>query len=176
MKKFSIALLFLFCVFQLTAPQATHAAKFLVDDFSGSALDAADWWEVENTRRINVGKLELSVRGSSRGNNVVRPLLRVNSFNYPPPYTGIKADIAVTSVDTLSTNIVSAFVRMAGFFYTTNPSPSAGDYTGEVWAAIFLGDRGSGLEAWWELHRITDSAALHSEPFGSGTLNEPSVP
>ncbi|MCZ7599531.1 MAG: hypothetical protein M5U09_19845 [Gammaproteobacteria bacterium] len=53
--------------------------------------------------------------------------------------TGIRADVALTEVDLAASNAEETFVRLEGIFYTGNGSATAGDYTGDVWAAVVVG-------------------------------------
>jgi hypothetical protein len=65
-----------------------------------------------------------------------------------------------------------SFARVSGRFYNTLNS---GTERGDIWTGLYIGDRGSGLEAWWEVHESLDDEGNSWEEKGSGTLVVPGL-
>lgn len=63
-----------------------------------------------------------------------------------------------------------SWARVDGIFYNKNAS---GDSTGDIWAGVHIGDRGSGLEAWWEAEEKLDDNGDDWGSLGEGTLIGP---
>jgi len=63
-----------------------------------------------------------------------------------------------------------SFARIDGRFYNTE-TPNPTTHKGDIWAGVFIGDRGSGLEAWWEIWEVTDDEGNNYQDGGHGTLN-----
>lgn len=60
----------------------------------------------------------------------------------------------------------------SGFFYNMNPSPS--DPAGDVFFIVRFGDKGNGLEAWWEIWQFQDANYTVWSLFDEGTIIPPS--
>ncbi|MFC1789004.1 carbohydrate binding domain-containing protein, partial [Thermodesulfobacteriota bacterium] len=137
------------------------AGKTLYDDFSGKFIDESKWFQLELVREVAAEKLASKIRGRSYLNNT--------TFQKPSGINAIQTDITVVSTN-MDTGIDSmSFATIYGVFYN---SQSSGGVTGDVGAAVFIRDRGSGLEAFWEVVKSLDDDWT-SEIIGSGTLIEP---
>jgi hypothetical protein len=142
------------------------AGKRLLDDFSGTYMSAKKWLYREFVREVAGGKL-VSKLGNDSGSGYVR-----NGTNFQNPGGITKIACTITVVDVKAdtgTNTVS-FARIGGEFYNVL---SSGGLIGDIWAEIQIGDRGNGLEAFWEVEKALDDEFNTSEIMGSGTLIPP---
>jgi hypothetical protein len=146
----------------------SFAQKALYDDFSGTYIDYQRWYEGEFVREIVAGKLVSKVRNGATNEDARNR----TAFQIPSSISVIKCDITVvaTNLDT-GTNPMS-FTRVDGRFYNTLNS---GTERGDIWAGLYIGDRGSGLEVWWEVYESLDDAGNSWEEKGSGTLVVPGL-
>jgi len=152
-------------IFCFTLGDAT-AGKRLLDDFSGSYMNARKWKYREFVREVAGGKL-VSKLGNDSGTGWFR-----NGMNFQNPGGITKIACSITVVDVKAdtgTNPIS-FARVGGSFYNVQ---SSGGVTGDIWAEIQIGDRGNGLEAFWEVEKALDDEFNTSEVIGSGTLIPP---
>ena len=121
----------------------------LYDNFSGPYIDNEKWDARELVREVVDGKLVSKV-----GNSTSNMHARNNTpFENPSSIHAIQCDITMveTVLDTGTPRL--SFARIDGRFYNTLNS---GTQKGDVWAAVHIGDRGSGLEAWWEIVEVLD--------------------
>jgi hypothetical protein len=154
-----IAYLVAFSVFFITG-QAFGAR--VLDDFSGTYIDGQRWNDRELVREIVGGKLVSKV-GNGPGKNYTE-------FQNPSTINIIQSDITVvTAILDTGTN-PSSSARIQGLFYNTQTSGGA---TGDIWAGISIGDRGSGLEAWWSVEEALNDERTSWSNKGSGTLKGP---
>jgi len=155
--------LVLFSIFILGVPAFGDTG--LYDDFSGPYIDGQKWIDRELVREVVDGKLVSKI-----GNHTSTLLARDNTaFQNPSSINVIQCDITVveTSLDTGTWS--QSFARINGRFYnayTADPTTHKGD----VWAGVCIGDRGSGLEAWWEINECLDDAGNSWDEIDSGTL------
>ena len=63
-----------------------------------------------------------------------------------------------------------SWARVDGIFYNKN---AFGDSSGDIWAGVHIGDRGSGLEAWWAVEEKLDDNGDNWDNLGEGTLIDP---
>lgn len=144
------------------------AAKSLYDDFSGDFIDGSKWRDREHVREVVGGQLVSKV-----GNNTTNDHVRnTTKFQDPSSINVIECDIIVvaTNLDT-GTNL-SSFARIDGRFYNTLNS---GTERGDIYAAVYIGDRGSGLEAWWAVGESLDDEGDSWDDIGTGTLIVPGL-
>ena len=122
----------------------------LLDDFSGASMDLDDWFDPETSREVSGGKLVLSQRliSSLDRDTFFRNQRFRLGFNGITP-NDIQAKVAVMEADLTSSGTGTAFARIAGVYYNTTVSPV--DDTGNIFVELLIGDRGAGLEAWWEM-------------------------
>ena len=144
---------------------ATFAEINLYDDFSETYIDAQKWKDREFVREVSAGKL-ISKIGNTAGTGGINN----TAFQNPQSITSIECRLTMvaTALDT-GTNPES-FAKIGGFFYNTKGSGGA---TGDVWAAVYIGNRGSGLEAYWEIQESLDGDLKNLEDKGTGTLIAP---
>jgi len=141
-------------------------ARTLLDDFSGTYIDGQKWNNRELVREVVDGKLVSKV-----GNTTTNGQARNNtSIQNPSTIDVIQSDITVVATNLDTGTNPNFFARLDGRFYNTKASGGA---TGDIWAGIFIGDRGSGLEAWWEVVECQDDAGNNWGLEGSRTLIGP---
>jgi len=158
-----IAYLALFSVFFITG-QAFGAR--VLDDFSGTYIDGQRWNDRELVREVVGGEL-----ASKAGNGPWCCTKNYTDFQNPSTINIIQSDITVvTAILDTGTN-PSSRARIQGFFYNTQTS--GGGATGDVWAGISIGNRGSGLEAWWDVEESLNDDLTSWSSKGSGTLKGP---
>ncbi len=163
MKRSSYLFLFLGIAFALIFNTRAIASRTLYDDFSGTNIDSQKWNEGEFVREVNAGKL-ISKVGNHPAANHAR---NRTAFQNPSTINTIECDIivAATNLDT-GTDPISV-ARVDGRFYNTLNS---GTEKGDIWVGLFIGDRGSGLEAWWEVNESLDDEGNSWEEKGSGSF------
>jgi hypothetical protein len=138
----------------------------LYDDFSGTYIDSKKWDNRELVREVMGGKLVSKI-----GNNSGTGFFDNNtSFQDPASINTIESEITLVVINLDTGNDPMSFARIGGYFYNTQASGGA---TGDIWAAVFIGDRGSGLEAFWEVEEALDDDLTNFELKGSGTLIGP---
>jgi hypothetical protein len=167
------------------------ATRELVDDFNGSTMDFPKWSGFDSTDDITeyfVG-VNVAVGVNAAEENLV--LINVGDGSAlfrdqksravvrNPDLSAIEATIAVVSVEDGGSQ---AAANLEGQFYNTL-SAAPVDQTGDVFATVSIGDRGNGLEAWWEIHVSTHStfetwnetSGTVIGPTGNLSLNTPYV-
>ena len=77
----------------------------------------------------------------------------------------LQADLAVTEVTLGNAATQQAIVRLGGYFYKTA--------SGNIYTVVLLGDRGNGLEAWYEIQELDDSidTSLNVVSYSQGSLS-----
>jgi hypothetical protein len=144
------------------------AQKALYDDFSGIYIDYQRWNEGEYVREIVAGKLVSKVRNAPTYNRA-----RNNTaFQIPSSINDVQCDITVVEINLDTGTDSMSFARVDGRFYNTLNS---GTERGDIWAGLYIGDRGSGLEAWWEVEESLDDQGNSWEEKGTGTLIVPGL-
>ena len=89
------------------------------------------------------------------------------SFQNSHLINSIKCDITIDEIILDTGNNPRSFVLIEGFFLNTQIS---GGPTGDVWAGLYIGDRGSGTEAFWEIIEFLDDNLTSWASIGSGSL------
>jgi hypothetical protein len=145
MKKGGI--IFFLIVFAI-GPTAINA-KTLYDNFSGTALDPNKWQHTEFVRQVSGGKLISKIQSSTE-NTIWR---NTTHFLNMPSINVIQCEIIVNEATLDTGTDTESFARIDGFFYN---SQGLGGASGDVFAAIHIGDRGNGLEAYWEVSEALD--------------------
>ncbi len=163
MKRYFYLCLLLGVIFALIINTQAFAARALYDDFSGNLIDSSKWKEVDFVREVAGGNLVSKV-----ANNTSTPNGRNNTpFQNPSSINVIECDITLVEVNLDAGTDNRSFARVDGRFYNTLNS---GTEQGDVWAGVFIGNRGNGLEAWWEVSESLDAGGDTWEEKGSGTL------
>ncbi|HUT71907.1 MAG TPA: choice-of-anchor U domain-containing protein [Desulfatiglandales bacterium] len=138
-------------------------APALYDDFAGTYIDSQKWSNRELVREVAGGKLVSKI-----GNDTSTDQARNNTpFQNPSSINIIQCDITVVATNLDGGTDPRSFARVDGRFYNTLNS---GTEKGDVWAAVFIGDRGSGLEAWWEIIESLDDEGNSWADRGHDTL------
>lgn len=152
------------CSFRVSPVQS----KTLYDDFSGTGIDPQKWKENEIVREVSNGKF-LSKVGNSQETINAR---NNTAFRNPESIDVIECDLIV-HMAVLDTGANSQSVaRIDGRFYK---SLNEGTEKGDIWAGVFIGDQGNGIEAWWEVWEATDDNGDIWEEKDSGTLSVPTL-
>ena len=127
----------------------TVTAKTLYDDFSETYLDSSKWNNPEFVREVRQGTLVMKVHNSTTAENA-----RNNtSFSNASSINIIECDISVGVVILDSGSDPESMARVDGRFYKAQASETE---LGDIWVGLNIGNRGSGLEAWWEVWEATD--------------------
>lgn len=135
----------------------------LYDDFSADRIDSAKWDQIEFVREVDpVQKKLVSKVATETGGRRNRTLFANSSS-----ISAIEALISVAETSLDTGNNTSAFARIDGFFYNTQPS---GGVTGDVWASVRIVERGNGLEADWSIEELLDENYSSWATIASGTL------
>ena len=158
--------LVLFSIFIVWA----QAFASLLDDFSGTYLDSQKWEYRELVREVVGGELVSKI-----GNDTFTEQARNNTgFQNPGSIHTIECDIKIVETVLDTGNDPRSFARISGRFYnanTLNPTTHKGD----IYSELLIGDRGSGLEAWWEIWECTDDQGNSWADRGNGTLTVPGL-
>jgi hypothetical protein len=164
--------LFVFFLMLLIAPApiicGSANARMLYDDFSGIHIDDQKWDNqftgyTELVREVVNGKLISKV-----ANNLTSPVVRNNTgFQNAAAIQSIKCEITINETITDTGDGPRSFARVHGFFYN---SRSSGGRAGDIWVGLFIGNRGFGLEAWWQVEEVLDDEGTIYELKGIDTL------
>jgi hypothetical protein len=141
-------------------------AKTLYDNFSGDFLDSSKWNQGEFVREVSEGKLVMKIHNRTT-EEVVR---KTAPFVNPSSINTIECDILVSEATLDSGTDPASVARIDGRFYNAQNS---GTERGDIWAGLFIGDRGNGLEAWWYVSEATDDAGNNWDDKGNGSLDVP---
>jgi len=125
--------------------------RSLYDNFTGLYIDAKKWYNREFVREIDpVNGTLISKIGNAYGTGTFR---NMTEFQDPASIHTIACDITLVNTGLDTGSYPTSFARIEGFFYNTQGSGGA---KGDIWAAVVIGDRGDGLEAWWEVEEFKD--------------------
>ena len=137
----------------------------IYDDFSETYINPEKWKQREYVREVTGGKLV-----SKAANSIGSDVYNNTHFRNGSSINVIQSDITVIRavLDTGSSPFSCA--RVQGWFYNTKTSGGA---TGDIWAGVFIGERGSGLEAWWTVLEYLDDELTEYEVKGTGSIIPP---
>ena len=150
------------------------SARLLVTDFSEGAIDAMAIGAAEGERRIDNGALLMSARGKGAATGYTRTSQWATDETWSTTAGMTQASVTVDSIDLGTSGNKIAFAQLAGFFYNTRVAP--GDAEGDVFVQLIVGDRGNGLEVWYEIETslnaaFTDSSTSNGVVIAPGSLN-----
>lgn len=168
MQRYFYLCLLLGLAFGLIVNPRAIGAKILYDDFSGNLIDNSKWNENEFVREIAGGNLVSKV-----ANNTSTPSARnYTPFQNPSSINSMECDInpVVINLDDGTSN--RSFARIGGRFYNTQNS---GTQEGDIFASVYIGNRGSGLEAWWGVYESQDESGSTWIEIGSNALAVPGL-
>ena len=132
------------------------AARELVDDFNSTTIDFTKWSGydpsddiTEHFVRVSTDDENLVLINVGDGSSLYRPQGSPGARTWVrnPGWDSIQATISIVSVDD-GGGIATA--NLEGAYYNSTSATPA-DQTGDVVAMVSIGDRGNGLEAWWEI-------------------------
>jgi hypothetical protein len=148
------------------------AARELVDNFDGSSIDFSKWSNFDPAfsaheffARIDTGNENLVLMDASDGSRYQRTRISV-------PSTTLTAMQATISVIAVADGGSRASANVEGRYYNA-VSAAPTDAIGDVFAAVSIGDRGNGLEAWWEIVQATAPDFTAWIQVSSGTIIAP---
>jgi hypothetical protein len=125
----------------------TSTSAFAVFDFSSGSINLTetDGRNPGQVLQVNNGVLQLASESSATDTRYNRTKVRLVNTSA----LLMQADLKIDSVTLGNNDTQSAFVGMAGTYYNVNASPTS--YNGDVFTRIAFGDKGNGLEAWYEI-------------------------
>jgi len=140
MKRYVYWFVFFGLAFALIVNTQAFGARALYDDFSGNLIDSSKWNGSEIVREVAGGNLVSKI-----ANNTFTKNARNNtSFQNPSSINIIECDITTVVVNLDAGTDNRSFARVDGRFYNTMNSRTE---IGDVWAGVYIGDQGNGLEA-----------------------------
>jgi hypothetical protein len=149
---------FLTFLIALTLSTPAWAARELVDDFNGATIDFTKWSGfdrqddiTEYTVLVDTMAQNLVLINVGDGSTLFRQQRSRAFVSNATDLSAIEANIVVVSV---ADGGSKAAASLEGYYYNANSATPA-DQTGDVFATVSIGDRGNGLEAWWEIHVST---------------------
>lgn len=157
----------IFLIFWISGIQ-TATAKTLYDNFSNTYLDSNKWNQGEFVREVSQGKLVMILHNSS----TEKTIRKTTPFSNPSSINSIEFDIMLSAVMLDSGADNESFARVDGRFYNAHNS---GTERGDIWAGLYFGDRGNGLEVWWYVSESADDDGNTWDDKGSGSLNIPGL-
>jgi len=132
------------------------AARELVDDFNGPTIDFTRWSNfdpafsaAEYAALIDDTADNLVLYEASDGSRYQRTRVRVLNTTL----NALQATISIVSATDGGGG--EAIASVEGQYYNADAAAPS-DATGDVFATVHIGDRGNGLEAWWEIIQSTD--------------------
>ena len=149
-------------------PDGMPIEPLLLEDFSGETLSMRKFNRQESIRSVTEvpGRLLLGASASNTHRSSSRTHLDLRETGS----TSLQAEIEVTENSLGNTQTQMGLAGLGGIFYNT--TVDSVDYTGDVYARVVIGNRGSGLEAWWEIWESLDEN--FDQEFGEwGTIIPP---
>ena len=174
MPRYKLMIFFVFSILLKMSISNALAGEALFDDFSSNYLDASKWRQRTFVREIVNEQFvsQLGNRSPGMDAEFVPGIFRNNlSFQDPKSINSIECDVTVVETKLDSALNSSSFARVGGYFYNIN---EAGGASGDIFAHIIIGDRGNGgLEAFWEVQKISSDDRKTWQVIGSGTVIGP---
>jgi len=145
----------------ITLSLPAWAARELVDDFDGTTMDFSKWSGFDSANDITEYFVGVNVDVGGKAKNQTLVLINVGDgsalFRHQksravirnPDLSAIEATISVVSVED-GGGTAAAKASLEGQFYNTL-SAAPINQEGDVFATVWIGDRGNGLEARWEI-------------------------
>jgi hypothetical protein len=178
--RYSYTLLLLFLVLTILSVENVFAGKKLVENWDSTPALDATWGNVggnDHKTYIKSGELHQLIRPYCTAQDpeltcVMQARTRFLSSEYNT-MTRFSGTLRLENTCDINTNSEFDFCAadFSGFFYNTNAAPS--DATGDVFFVARIGERGSGLEAWWEIWEAQDGNYDESNLFDEGTFTPP---
>lgn len=172
-----VPLIYLVALLFLLFPYSVSAKKLLENWDTTPALDAS-WGSVggdDHRVYIQSGELHLENRPYSATENGedFRMGAEIRFPNSGSTFTEFQAVYRLESLcDAQNTAaITTCSVEYSGFFYNVNASPSDG--TGDVLFQLRFGDKGAGLQTWWEIWQSQDGNYTNFTLINEGDITPP---
>ena len=143
------------------------AGKTLYDDFSGALIDNNKWSGSEAVLEVDPVREKLISKISNTPNDGTKALTIL--FQNPGSINAVECELTVIEANLDTGYGTSSMAGIEGYFYNTRSSADASN-NGDVAAAIYIGDRGNGLEAFWTVKEMVNGSL---EEKGAGTLIPP---
>ena len=147
-----------------------NAARELVDDFNGPTIDFTKWSFFDSTHsatefaaRIDTTADNLVLIEASDGSRYQRTRVRVLNTTL----TALQATISVVSAIDGGGGTAAAAVE-GQYYNAISAAPT--DSNGDVFASVLIGERGNGLEAWWDIIQSTHPDFDTSNVVATGTV------
>lgn len=132
------------------------AVRELIDDFNGSTIDFTKWSyfdsafsAAEYAAIIDTTADNLVLTGASDGSIYESTRVMVENTTL----TAMQATISVVSAIDGGGGVAAASID-GQYYNAISAAPT--DVNGDVFASVLIGERGNGLEAWWDVYRSTD--------------------
>ena len=176
MKRSLLFLMALFPTLILFSAGNLFAGKTLYDDFLTGYIDGKKWYQRTYVNEIVNGQYVSKLGNRSPGMSAeIAPGEFLNSlrFGSPDSINSVKCDITIVDAKLDSAPGSQSFARIGGFFYSANLT---GGGTGDVWAAVGIGDRGNGgVEIFGIIVESMDDNYQSWRPVDSVTLIGPLI-
>jgi len=127
------------------------------------------WYWPQGERKLVDNKLMMSMHGASLHSDFL-PWIALPLEN--PVTNAIQARVAIIEASLNTRNADQVYAQLTGTFYTTAGSCTPFDQTGDVYVEVNLGDRGQGLEAWWNSYESLN-ASFSDDIFDTGPIVAP---
>ena len=147
------------------------AGRTLYDDFSGVLIDNNKWSGSEAVLEVDPVREKLISKISNTPDDGTKALTVL--FQNPGSINAVELELTVVEANLDTGYGTSSMAGIEGYFYNTRSSEEASEDTpsnGNVAAAIYIGDRGNGLEAFWTVKEVVNGLL---EEKGAGTLIPP---
>jgi len=173
-------ILLLLVIFSLTITTNVLAGKKLVGNWDSTPALDASWGNVggnDHRTYIESGELHQIVRPYCKEFDGIDCGMTARTRFLGPEYNSLihfQSTLRLENKCDIATNNEFDFcgADFSGFFYNKNVSPS--DAAGDVFFIIRFGDKGSGLEAWWEIWEVQDADYIVWNLFAGETIDPPS--
>lgn len=145
----------LYLVIPLIIASTTAHTKEIYDQFDGNRLHADKWYEDIFVREVADGKLINKI-----GNTTLEEYPRVyNAIQNPTSINTLECEVRVNQADLDDEGLATdSYATIDGRWYNTRNN---GDALGDVWAGVYLGNRGAGFEAWWGIWELVENGWLY---------------
>jgi hypothetical protein len=153
------------CIVGLLMSQSAYSATGIIEDFSNS-INVDKFNAAERVITLDTANQNLILSSGASSTSQIWVWNRLQMKN--PGVTSLGADLTVTNLTLGESTTQQASVTIAGNFYNSD-SATASTSMGEVWVNVSLGDRGNGLEAWYEVLEST------SDDWSTRTVNQGTI-
>ncbi len=147
------------------------AGRILYDDFLGALIDNNKWRGSEAVLEVDPVREKLIAKVSNTPDDGTKALTIL--FQNSGSINAVEFQLTVIEANLDTGYVTNSIAGIEGYFYNTRSSEEASEDTpdnGNIAAAIYIGDRGNGLEAFWTVKEVVDGSL---EEKGAGTLIPP---